>query len=211
MRIAAPSVSTRAGYFARSAADGARRVISTATSVRSDPAIVTSATVASIRMAVPGASGRVFASRSVASECTGAGTQIVIASKAAGPRSFTRRIIIWRPTMTVRNDAAPLALAIAVALAVPLGAQTLPSAPIVVADGHLTLGGDVAISFAPSDPGFFNYTDYDESALRLLRLDLTAAFNAGEHIAVLRDVRREHAFAHGLRLALPEAHALYVR
>src|SRR5437868_10916651 len=113
--------------------------------------------------------------------------------------------------MTVRKDAAPLALAIAVAVAVPLGAQTLPSAPIVVADGHLTLGGDVAISFAPSDPGFFNYTDYDESALRLLRLDLTAAFTAGAHIAVLGDVRSENAFDHGLRVATPKAYALYVR
>src|SRR2546428_6658368 len=115
--------------------------------------------------------------------------------------------------MKVRFSAvsAIAALIVVVALAAPLSAQTLPSGPIVLADGHLTLGGDVAISFAPNDPGFFNYTDYDESALRLLRLDLTAAFNAGEHVAILGDVRSENAFDHGLRMAVPEAHALYVR
>src|SRR5437667_10348840 len=109
--------------------------------------------------------------------------------------------------MTSWVKAAPLAVALA-AVAAAVGAQTLPSAPIVLADGHLTLGGDVAISFAPNDPGFFNYTDYDESALRLLRLDLTAAFNAGEHVAILGDVRSESAFDHGLRMAVPEAYAL---
>jgi hypothetical protein len=111
--------------------------------------------------------------------------------------------------MTVRMMAAPLAMA--VVLAVPLRAQTLPSGPIVLADGHLTLGGDVAISFAPNDPGFFNYTDYQESALRLLRLDLTAAFNAGEHVAILGDIRSQNAFEHGLHVDAPEAYALYVR
>src|SRR5438132_2958780 len=106
---------------------------------------------------------------------------------------------------------APLAVMVSLAAVASLGAQTLPSAPIVLADGHLTLGGNVAISFAPNDPGFFNYTDYDESALRLLRFDLTAAFNAGEHVAILGDVRSENAFDHGLRLAVPQAYALYVR
>src|SRR5437588_11569759 len=106
--------------------------------------------------------------------------------------------------MTRWLRAAIHACAVAIAGVAPTAAQTLPSAPIVLADGHLTLGGDVAISFAPNDPGFFNYTDYDESALRLLRLDLTAAFNAGEHVAILGDVRSENAFDHGLRMAVPQ-------
>src|SRR5947199_243552 len=115
--------------------------------------------------------------------------------------------------MKVRFSAACsiAALIVVVALAAPLRAQMLPSGPIVIADGHLTLGGDVAISFAPKDPGFFNYTDYEESALRLLRLDLTAAFNAGGHVAVLGDVRSENAFEDGFHAERPRAYALYVR
>ena len=115
--------------------------------------------------------------------------------------------------MKVRFSAvsAIAALIVVVALAAPLHAQTLPSGPIVIADGHLTLGGDVAISFAPNDPGFFNYTDYEESALRLLRLDLTAAFKAGDHLAILGDIRSENAFEHGFRMERPRPYALYVR
>src|SRR5438132_12957560 len=106
---------------------------------------------------------------------------------------------------------APLAVMVSLAAVASLGAQTLPSTPIVLADGHLTLGGDVAISFAPSDPGFFNYTDYEESALRLLRLDLTAELAAGDHVSVLGDVRSDNAFVHGLRADMPRAYALHVR
>src|SRR5436305_8633053 len=115
--------------------------------------------------------------------------------------------------MKVRFSAvsAIAALIVVVALAAPLHAQTLPSGPIVLADGHLTLGGDVAVSFAPADPGFFNYTDYEESALRLLRLDLTAAVHAGDHVAVLADIRSENAFEDGFQAERPRAYGLYVR
>ena len=34
------------------------------------------------------------------------------------------------------------------------------------ADGRVTVGGDVSASFGSDDPGFFNYTDYEHSALR---------------------------------------------
>ena len=47
-----------------------------------------------------------------------------------------------------------------------LRAQSLPSEPIVIGDGRLTIGGDAAVTSAPQDPGFFNYTDYEHSALR---------------------------------------------
>src|SRR5437899_2667889 len=106
---------------------------------------------------------------------------------------------------------AALAVAVLVGASTPLAAQVLPSSPIVLADGHLTLGGDVAVSFAPVDPGFFNYTDYEESALRLLRLDLTAAVHAGDHVAILADVRSENAFEDGFHAEPPRAYALYVR
>jgi hypothetical protein len=107
--------------------------------------------------------------------------------------------------------AAVLAVALTAAVSPPLGAQGLPSGPIVLADGHLTLGGDVAVSFAPTDPGFFNYTDYEESALRLLRIDVAAALTAGDHLAVLADIRSENAFEDGFHADIPRPYALYVR
>src|SRR5437763_12021695 len=110
--------------------------------------------------------------------------------------------------MQVLTKPALLAVAVMVAVSTPLAAQRLPSSPIVLADGHLTLGGDVAVSFAPADPGFFNYTDYEESALRLLRLDLTAAVHAGDHVAVLADIRSENAFEDGFQAERPRAYGL---
>ena len=74
--------------------------------------------------------------------------------------------------MTPWLKAAALAGAAAIlaaTTALPARAQTLPSEPIVFGNGHVTLGGDVSVTFAPQDPGFFNYTDYEHSALRLFR------------------------------------------
>jgi hypothetical protein len=83
-------------------------------------------------------------------------------------------------------------------------AQTLPSEPIVLADGHITLGGDISASIAPEDPGFYNYTDYEHSALRMFRIDVTAMVKAGDHLAVLGEVRSENVQS-------PQPYALYVR
>jgi hypothetical protein len=68
--------------------------------------------------------------------------------------------------MTTWLTATPLAIAIVAATSLPARAQTLPSEPIVFGDGRLTIGGDAAVSCAPQDPGFFNYTDYQHSTLR---------------------------------------------
>lgn len=83
-------------------------------------------------------------------------------------------------------------------------AQTLPSEPIVVADGHVTIGGDVSATFGSADPGYFNYTDYEHDALRMLRLDLTASVRANDHISFLGDLRTENGDA-------PTPYAFYVR
>ena len=106
--------------------------------------------------------------------------------------------------MTRWLRAAALASVLAGAASARAGAQTLPSEPIVLAGGRLTLGGDVAVSFAPQDPGFFNYTDYEHSALRLVRIDLTAALKAGDHLSILGDIRSEN-------IDTPRPYALYVR
>ena len=83
-------------------------------------------------------------------------------------------------------------------------AQGLPDGPIVLGDGRVTLGGDVSWSISPEDTGFFNYTDYERSTLRLLRLALLATVKAGDHIEVLGEIRSEN----GDR---PEPYALYLR
>ena len=84
------------------------------------------------------------------------------------------------------------------------GAQRLPSEPIVLGDGLLTVGGDLSATIGPDDPGFFNYTDYEDSTLRMLRLDLTASLRAGSHVALLGEVRSQNVRA-------PKAYALYLR
>jgi hypothetical protein len=86
----------------------------------------------------------------------------------------------------------------------PARAQTVPATPIVFGDGRVTLGGDVTWSIAPEDAGFFNYTDYEHSALRMLRLAVLASVKAGDHVALLAEVRSENG-------GRPEPYGLYLR
>lgn len=94
-------------------------------------------------------------------------------------------------------------------LAVASGAagQTLPgipSEPISLGDGRLILGGEIAASLAPEDDGFFNYTTYEVTTLRQLRLGLSGLFRVTDRIAVLGELRSEN-----LHSAAP--FALYAR
>jgi prepilin-type processing-associated H-X9-DG protein len=84
------------------------------------------------------------------------------------------------------------------------GAQTLPSGPIAFADGHVTMAGDVSAAYGSEDPGFFNYTDYDHSALRLVRINVSGTVKANEHFALLADLQTEN-------LDSVRPYALYVR
>jgi hypothetical protein len=86
----------------------------------------------------------------------------------------------------------------------PAAAQYLPSAPISLADGRVTIGGDVSASIGSTDPGFFNYTDYEHSLLRMVRVDLAASAKAGEHLAVLGELQTEN-------LDSVRPYALYLR
>jgi hypothetical protein len=94
----------------------------------------------------------------------------------------------------------------ALAIGAPLNvaAQVLPSEPFVFAEGRVALGGDVSWSMAPEDPGFFNFTDYDHSSLRMIRAALTASVKAGRHVVLLAEIRSEN----GQR---PEAYGVYLR
>jgi hypothetical protein len=90
----------------------------------------------------------------------------------------------------------------------------LPSEPIVLAGGRLTIGGDVSATFScagggdagacADDLGFFNYTDYRHSALRMLRIDVNAALAAGERFSLLGELRSDNGEA-------PEPYAFYLR
>jgi hypothetical protein len=98
---------------------------------------------------------------------------------------------------------AGLVIVCAIGAGARAAAQTLPSEPIVIGD-RLTVSGNVSASMAPEDPGFFNYTDYEHSALRLLQIDVSAMFKAGDHVTFLGELRTEN-------LGSPLPYALYVR
>ena len=92
------------------------------------------------------------------------------------------------------SAAAGLAWSILACTATTAHAQTLPSEPIEFGAGHVTVGGDVSATYSCAlpidgacgdDVGFFNYTDYAQSALRLFRVDVSAAIKAGPHFTVL--------------------------
>jgi hypothetical protein len=94
-------------------------------------------------------------------------------------------------------------------------AQVLPSEPLTFGTGWLTIGGDVSAtascasvqgngSRCTSDTGFFNYTDYQHSALRMLMVGIAAEVKAGDRVSVLAEIRSENG-------GLPDPYALYVR
>jgi hypothetical protein len=88
-----------------------------------------------------------------------------------------------------------VAFAACLALVLPspaADAQILPSEPIAFGGGRVTIGGDVSGTFGSLDPGWFDYTDYEHSALRMLRIDVSAAVNAGAHVTLLAQVRTEN-------------------
>jgi hypothetical protein len=90
------------------------------------------------------------------------------------------------------------------AIAGRVSAQALPEAPISIAGGHIVLGAEVIATLAPDDPGFFNYTSYEFSALRNLRMAVTAEVRANDHVQLLTEVRLDQG-------RVLEAYGLFVR
>lgn len=93
-------------------------------------------------------------------------------------------------------------------------AQRLPSEPFVFGDGRVVVSGDVSLTAScshaaksaacTSDTGFFNYSDYDESLLRMVRAGLSTAVRLTDRLSALADFRTENAHA-------PRPYGLYVR
>jgi hypothetical protein len=98
--------------------------------------------------------------------------------------------------------------------AIPARGQSLDVDPVVLANGRVTVAGDVTATFSCAklpgttecgkDDGFFNYSDYENSMLRMVRVGLKASVRASRQVAVLAEVRTEND-------SLPEPYGLYVR
>ena len=70
-------------------------------------------------------------------------------------------------------------------------AQILPTEPISLGGGRLVVAGEVSAGIAREDPGFFNYTDYEQNALRMLRIGVSTSLSLGSRATVLSEVRSE--------------------
>src|SRR5437016_2566683 len=126
------------------------------------------------------------------------GSQIIYA--------ITPITIIGRTMKLLLRRAALFAAGFAVALggASAAVAQALPSEPVTLVGGRLTLSGDISATVGSEDTGFFNYTDYEHSALRLFRADLLTSFTVNRHVTVLGEIRDEN-------IDTFRAYAFYVR
>jgi len=78
-----------------------------------------------------------------------------------------------------------LALAGATAPALALDPQNL-------AGGRLRLGGEASFAMAAQDHGFFNFTDYRDSNLRMTRIGGTAEFRVSPRLSLLGEVRTDN-------------------
>lgn len=80
----------------------------------------------------------------------------------------------------------------------------VPSEPVTLGGGRVVLGGEIAASIAPEDTGFFNFTNYEVTTIRQLRLAVSGLFRVTEQVAVLGELRSDN-----LREVAP--FALYAR
>ena len=92
----------------------------------------------------------------------------------------------------------------AAVLCVLASATATADEPLAFFGGRLRLGGEVSGTIAPEDKGFFNYSDYEVSSLRLFRVDLTAEARLASFASVLADVRSDN-------LDSPRMYALFLR
>ncbi len=102
---------------------------------------------------------------------------------------------------------AVLGIACLVALAGPTAglAQVLPSEPLTLAGGAIVVSGEAVAAIGSRDhPGYFNYTDYDHTPLRMFRAGLTAGWYPASRVAFLTELRTEN-------LESLKAYAWYVR
>jgi hypothetical protein len=83
-------------------------------------------------------------------------------------------------------------LACVLLVAARASAQGLPSEAISVANGRVVFGGEVFVTAGESDPGWFNYTDYEYNALRNFRASLATEVRPSSHFQFLAEIRLDH-------------------
>jgi hypothetical protein len=84
-------------------------------------------------------------------------------------------------------------------------AQALPEGPVRAFDGRVTVGGEItAVAGSADNAAFFNYTDYEHNALRMMRLSLSGLYRPVTWLAFVGEVRSED-------LEHPSAYAAYAR
>ena len=87
----------------------------------------------------------------------------------------------------------------------PAVAQVLRDRPLTLFGERVVLGAEASASIGPEDtPGYFNYTDYEDSSLRMLRLSLSGQVTMGRRLAILGQLTTEN-------LRSVRAQALYLR
>lgn len=87
----------------------------------------------------------------------------------------------------------------------PAAGQGLPEGPVTTAGGRLTFGAEVAATLSEvDDTAYFNFTDYEHNALRLLRISTSAVWKPADWLALAAEVRSEN-------LDQPAMYAAYAR
>lgn len=99
----------------------------------------------------------------------------------------------------MRLSPRPVVGAVLLLACAPAAAGTLGSGAT-----RLVLGGEFNAALAPTDQGYFNFTDYSASALRQVRLTLEAELRHGERLALVGELR-------STQLDGPVVSALYMR
>jgi hypothetical protein len=85
-------------------------------------------------------------------------------------------------------------------LAATAQAQELPSHPLTLASGRVTIGTEVSFSTStekddeeqPAQSAWFNDTDYEHSTMRLVRLGVSTDIRLTDRISLLAEVRSEN-------------------
>jgi hypothetical protein len=85
-----------------------------------------------------------------------------------------------------------LAFLLSIGVATTAAAQGLPTEPVSLGGGRVVLGAEVSATIAPEDPGFFNFTDYEYSTLRNVRLGMAGEVRASARLQFLAEVRLDH-------------------
>ncbi|HET9832851.1 MAG TPA: hypothetical protein VFP91_14100 [Vicinamibacterales bacterium] len=111
---------------------------------------------------------------------------------------------------------AALIASVFISCALRAAAQALPSEPVALAGGRVTVAGDITAGVGTDDTGFFNFTDYEHSALRLFRVDLSTSVALNPHFSLLAEIRDENietlrAYAFYLRVRPWTDHAIDIQ